>query len=75
MLTFRLLPPPQSLSTLKLTQEQASDTTLDLLTGFHLVDGKERVVVLEGLEAGAMKVIKVMIMRGRLYGGTRWRNR
>lgn len=29
------------------------------MTGFHLVDGKERVVVLEGLEGGAMTVIKV----------------
>ena len=46
----------QSLSTIRLAPEQGA---LDLLTGFHLVDGKERIVVLEGLEAGAMTVVKV----------------
>eukprot|EP00798_Chlamydomonas_sp_ICE-L_P018236 gene18236-24687_t len=40
----------QSLSTTKLTPEQASDRELDLLTGFHLVDGKERMIVLEGMD-------------------------
>jgi hypothetical protein len=47
------------LSTYKLSQEQASDTDLDILTGFHLVDGKERMIVLEGLVEGIMKVVKV----------------
>ncbi|GAX72591.1 hypothetical protein CEUSTIGMA_g47.t1 [Chlamydomonas eustigma] len=50
----------QSLSTYKLTQEQASDTSLDILTGFHLVDGKERMIVLEGLVEGVMKVVKLI---------------
>lgn len=49
----------QALSTTKLTPEQAADASLDLLTGFHLVDGKERVVVLEGRREGAVKLLQV----------------
>lgn len=42
----------QVLSTCRLTEQQAADTTLDLLTGFHMVDGRERLVVLEGVKGG-----------------------
>lgn len=49
----------QALSTAQLTPEQAADRQLDLLTGWHLVDGRERVIVVEGLAEGAMKIVKV----------------
>lgn len=68
--------PPQSLSTTRLTAEQAGHPSgggLDLLTGFHAVDGHERIVVVEGLAEGAMKLVKVGL--GRLGGwavGGRW---
>lgn len=53
------MPNLQSLSTYKLTAEQAADTGLDLLTGFHLVDGKERLIVLEGhVDGKAMKAVR-----------------
>ncbi|KAL6762514.1 hypothetical protein V8C86DRAFT_2518926 [Haematococcus lacustris] len=47
----------QALSTYKLSEEQAADPDLDLLTGFHLVDGRRRLIVLEGLASGAMKLV------------------
>lgn len=31
----------------------------DLLTGFHLVDGVRRIIMLEGLSDGAMRIIRV----------------
>ncbi|EFJ51585.1 hypothetical protein VOLCADRAFT_87753 [Volvox carteri f. nagariensis] len=48
----------RALSTTQLTPDQASDRSLDLLTGWHLVDGRERVIVVEGLAEGAMKIVK-----------------
>ncbi|KAG2498371.1 hypothetical protein HYH03_003630 [Edaphochlamys debaryana] len=48
----------QALSTAQLTPEQAKDRELDLLTGWHLVDGRERIVVVEGLAEGAMEIVK-----------------
>ncbi len=49
----------QTLSTFRLTPEQCSDTSIDLLTGWHLVDGRERVIAVEGRSQGAMQVIQV----------------
>lgn len=46
----------QALSTAKMGPE-ASDK--DLLTGFHLIDGKERLIVVEGRADGAMAIVKV----------------
>ena len=69
---FPCPPISQSLSTCKLTQAQALDMSLDLLTGFQLVDGKERMIVIEGLESGAMKIVKVWgpnLFSGRKEGG------
>eukprot|EP00891_Asterochloris_glomerata_P007094 jgi/Astpho2/7094/Aster-x1406 len=47
----------QALSTYKLSDEQAADPELDVLTGFQLVDGQERMIVVEGLADKAMKVM------------------
>lgn len=47
----------QTLSTFKLSPEQAADPNLDIITGFQLVDGKTRLFVLEGLSDGAMKIL------------------
>ncbi|KAL0037130.1 hypothetical protein WJX79_001758 [Trebouxia sp. C0005] len=52
------MPVLQALSTYKLTAEQAAEHTLDLLTGFQLVDGKERMIVVEGLAEGAMQRVE-----------------
>ncbi len=45
----------QSLSTQQLSAAQSTDPTLDILTGFHMVDGCERIIVVEGLAGGAME--------------------
>lgn len=42
----------QGLSTYQLSQEQEADAGLDVITGFHLVDGALRVFVLEGPAEG-----------------------
>eukprot|EP00854_Cymbomonas_tetramitiformis_P001936 gene1936-2620_t len=47
-----------TLTTYKLDNEQINDPELDLLTGFHLVDGKIRLIVLEGLAAGIMQTVQ-----------------
>ena len=44
---------------MKLSPEQCADVSLDILTGFHLVDGKERMVVVEGRVEGAMNIMQV----------------
>jgi len=44
-----------SLATYKLEPEQQQDPDLDLLTGFQLVDSARRVIVIEGLQEGAMR--------------------
>ena len=41
------------LATTQLSARKAADPSLDLLTGFHLADGEERLLVLEGLAGGA----------------------
>ncbi len=51
----------QALSTCRLTPQQLTDTSLDLLTGWHLVDGRERVVAVEGRAEGAMTAIQVSV--------------
>lgn len=51
--------PLQTLSTQQLTPGQCCSGGLDLLTGWHLVDGKERIIAVEGNAEGAMKVIQV----------------
>lgn len=43
----------QALSTYQLSPEQVSDDSLDVLTGFQLVDGALRVFVVEGPAQGA----------------------
>ncbi|XP_065909362.1 uncharacterized protein [Dysidea avara] len=37
------------LSTYKLTKEQIMDSSLDVVTGFHVLDGEVHIIVLEGL--------------------------
>ena len=44
----------QTLATSQLPPEKWADGTEDLLTGFHVVAGERRLVVLEGLAEGAM---------------------
>jgi hypothetical protein len=34
----------------------------DLLTGFHLVDGVRRIIMLEGLCDGALQIVKVILV-------------
>ncbi|GFR51407.1 hypothetical protein Agub_g13845, partial [Astrephomene gubernaculifera] len=48
----------QALSTTQLSGQQAGDRQLDLLTGWHLVDGRERIILVEGLAEGAMRIVK-----------------
>lgn len=42
----------QALSTYQLSPDQVSDEALDVLTGFHVVDGALRLFVLEGPAQG-----------------------
>lgn len=51
----------QSLSTTKLTEEQASSLEVDLLTGFHVISGKERIIVLEGIADKGMRRIEEVV--------------
>ncbi|XRB06387.1 flagellar associated protein [Pycnococcus provasolii] len=48
----------QLLNTYKTGEEEERNDQLDILTGFHLIDGRIRIVVLEGLGAGAIRVPK-----------------
>jgi hypothetical protein len=45
----------KTLATVQLTDAQAKDSSLDLITGFELIDPGFRLMILEGLGAGAMK--------------------
>jgi len=44
-----------ALNTYKLTDEEKASKTLDILTGFHLIDGQIHLFVLEGLQNSAIK--------------------
>lgn len=55
MLSDKIL--PSALSTYKLTKEQVTSSECDVITGFHLDDWKQHVIVLEGLKAGGLKMI------------------
>lgn len=46
-----------TLTTYKLEPEQQQDSNFDLLTGFQLVDGQRRLVIIEGLAYGAMQEV------------------
>jgi len=46
-----------TLTTFKLEPEQQQDPNVDLLTGFQLVDGKRRLMIIEGLADGAMREV------------------
>ena len=52
---------------------RASD--LDILTGYHLVDGQERLVVVEGLADGAMGRMQVSLGLTLWYLSPRLRSR
>jgi hypothetical protein len=45
----------KTLATVQLSDAQAKDSSLDLITGFELIDPGFRLMILEGLAAGAMK--------------------
>ena len=45
----------KTLATVQLTDAQAKDASLDLITGFELIDPGFRLMILEGLAAGAIK--------------------
>lgn len=47
----------QTLTTYKLTEDQMRDSSLDLLTGFQLIDSERRLIVVEGLKAGSMTIL------------------
>ena len=47
----------KTLATVQLTDAQAKDASLDLITGFELIDPGFRLVILEGLAAGAIKAL------------------
>jgi hypothetical protein len=44
-----------TLTTYKLEESQQQDHSLDLLTGYQLVDGQRRLMVIEGLAYGASR--------------------
>jgi len=44
-----------ALNTYKLTDEDKTSKTLDILTGFHLIDGQIHLFILEGLQNAAIK--------------------
>eukprot|EP00930_Biecheleria_cincta_P024899 TRINITY_DN17778_c0_g2_i1.p1 TRINITY_DN17778_c0_g2~~TRINITY_DN17778_c0_g2_i1.p1 ORF type:complete len:1203 (-),score=258.08 TRINITY_DN17778_c0_g2_i1:496-4062(-) len=51
----------RAMATVKLTDEQKDDLSLDILTGFILLDRKCRIIVIEGLREGAIhKVLEVI---------------
>eukprot|EP00884_Botryococcus_braunii_P019970 jgi/Botrbrau1/6657/Bobra.0202s0005.1 len=52
----------QQLQLYRLSEAQIADCTLDLLTGFQVVDGNVRLLVVEGLEEGAMKEVQRLAM-------------
>ena len=45
----------KTLATVQLTDAQAKDSSLDLITGFELIDPGFRLMILEGLARGAMR--------------------
>lgn len=48
---------PTALSTYKLTKEQMTSADCDVITGFHVEDWEQHVIVLEGLKKGGLKKI------------------
>ncbi|XP_076801957.1 uncharacterized protein LOC143446271 isoform X1 [Clavelina lepadiformis] len=52
-----------ALSTYKLTSEQKRSRTLDIITGFHVIDGNLHLMVLEGLREGAMQGLLDQVQR------------
>ncbi|XP_074646485.1 uncharacterized protein LOC141902581 [Tubulanus polymorphus] len=46
-----------ALSTYKLSRQQQQSRDLDIVTGFHVMDGKRHVFVLEGLRDSAIKLL------------------
>ena len=58
-----------TLATLRLTSEQAADSSLDIVTGFHLVDGSHRCVVLEGLATGSIATLKDQFTQNKPRAG------
>lgn len=54
------------LDTLELTDDQKSNPHLDLITGFAVLDGRMRLMVMEGLRGkGLEKVVRALPERGR----------
>eukprot|EP00892_Ulva_mutabilis_P005256 jgi/Ulvmu1/3101/UM015_0141.1 len=51
----------QSLSIHELDEGSSTDASLDVFTGFHLVDGKQRIIVVEGLAEQAMQTLIVQV--------------
>ena len=51
----------QTLATYKFDKEQAKSTNLDVLTGFQVIDGKMRLIVVEGLKNGAMAHVRDLV--------------
>ena len=49
----------QQLSTYRLSHEERSDPDCDVLTGVHVVDSKFRMIMLEGLQRGAMGLVMI----------------
>lgn len=52
----------QQLSTYKLSHEERVDPDCDVLTGCHLVDSKFRMMIIEGLQRGAMGLVCLPLM-------------
>ena len=51
----------QTLATYKFDEEQSKSTTLDVLTGFQIIDDRMRLIVVEGLKQGAMAHVRDLI--------------
>lgn len=47
--------PSRALATRQLTDQEKQDHTLDILTGFIVMDRTSRIILIEGLRAGALK--------------------
>lgn len=52
----------QSLSTTKLSDDQESSHTLNLLTGFHVITGAERLIILEGLADCGQQLLSLLAL-------------
>ena len=48
---------PAALSTYKLTKDEMSSSDCDIITGFHVEDQEQHIIVLEGLKKGGLKRI------------------